>query len=69
MHKYRLSKYLERIIKKLSKKDRILYESLMKKINEIINSNRLEHYKNLQYALKEYKRVHVGSFVLLLLGI
>jgi len=49
---------------KLQKKDRQLYENLLSKMNEILNSLDVEHYKNLRYNLKEYKRAHVGSFVL-----
>ena len=36
----------------------------MKKIEEVINSYDIEHYKNLRYNLKNSKRVHVGHFVL-----
>jgi mRNA-degrading endonuclease RelE of RelBE toxin-antitoxin system len=37
----------------------------MNKIEEIVNSNDIEHYKNLQYDLKASKRVHIGHFVLI----
>lgn len=56
--------YLQRILNKLSKKDKSTYEQVMKKIEEVINSPDVEHYKNLRYDLKEYKRVQVGHFVL-----
>jgi len=36
----------------------------LKKIEEVINSDDIEHYKNLRYDLKDRKRVHVGPFVL-----
>jgi len=49
---------------KLSKKDKSRYEFIIKKIEEIINSNNIEHYKNLRYDMKESKRVHIGHFVL-----
>lgn len=55
---------MDRILEKLLRKDKVLYEQVMKKIDEIINSGDVEHYKNLRYNLKEYKRVHIGSFVL-----
>ncbi|MFH1452086.1 MAG: addiction module toxin RelE [archaeon] len=64
MHKYQTSKNLDRILLKLFKKDKKLYENLIKKIEEIVCSYNLEHYKNLQHSLKDYKRVHIGSFVL-----
>ena len=63
-HQYKTSKNFDRILDKLQKKDKQLYENLLNKMNEILNSSDIEHYKNLRYDLKEYKRVHVGSFVL-----
>jgi len=36
----------------------------MKKINEIVNSYDIEHYKNLRYDMKDSKRAHIGHFVL-----
>lgn len=65
MHKYRTSKYLDRILIKLQKKNEKLYENLLKKMNEIINNPNLNHYKNLRHDMKKYKRVQVGSFVLI----
>lgn len=64
-HKYKISKHLDRILIKLEKKNKKFYESLLKKMNEVLRNPEIEHYKNLKYKLKEYKRVHVGSFVLL----
>jgi len=63
-YQYRTSKNLDRIFEKLSKKDKSLYEQVLKKIEEIINSLDFEHYKNLRYDIKDKKRVHVGHFVL-----
>lgn len=36
----------------------------MNKIEEIVNSDNIEHYKNLRYDMKDSKRVHIGHFVL-----
>lgn len=55
---------LQKIFNKLSRKDKKLYEQVLKKIEEVISSEDIEHYKNLKYDLKDKKRVHVGSFVL-----
>ena len=55
------------VINCLLKKDRRRYEILMKKIEEIVNSDEetIERYKNLRYHLKNEKRVHIDkSFVL-----
>lgn len=67
MFNFNLSDELQLIIKKLAKKDKKKVEIINKKIKEIINSdkNSINHYKNLRYDLKDYKRVHIdGSFVL-----
>ncbi|MEK6757734.1 MAG: type II toxin-antitoxin system RelE/ParE family toxin [Nanoarchaeota archaeon] len=61
---YKISKEFDRFLAKLQKKDKNLYEQVLKKIEEIINSSNVEHYKNLRYDLKEFKRAHVGHFVL-----
>ena len=61
---YQYSEKLKKTLKKLYKKDRLLYERVINKIEEIINSRNIEHYKNLKYDLKDLKRVHVGHFVL-----
>jgi YafQ family addiction module toxin component len=64
MYNFKVSEYLKEVMKKLSKKDKSLYEQLIKKIDEIINSYDVEHYKNLRYNMKDSKRAHVGHFVL-----
>jgi len=61
---YRTSKEFDRVLAKLEKKDRQLYENLLNKMNEILNNSDIEHYKNLRYDMKEFKRVHIGHFVL-----
>jgi mRNA-degrading endonuclease RelE of RelBE toxin-antitoxin system len=65
MRKFFLSKKLERTLKKLNKKDKLLLERTLSKIDEIVNSYNIENYKNLKKPLNEYKRVHVGIFVLI----
>ena len=62
---YKLSKDLERIIEKLSKKDKAAYEQILNKIKEIIDCQDPEHYKNLRNPLQLFKSVHIKkSFVL-----
>ena len=65
MHNWKTSEQLQEILRKLSKKDKSIYEQVLKKINEVINSFDIEHYKNLKYSMKDSKRVHVGHFVLI----
>lgn len=48
---------------RLFKKDSKTRERIIKKINEIINSD-VEHYKNLRRDLKDFKRVQIGEKVL-----
>jgi YafQ family addiction module toxin component len=46
-------------LRKLNKKNRVLFEAILKKADEIcINP---QHYKNLNYPLNKYKRVHIDS--------
>jgi len=65
MYDYEIMPDLQRILNRLFKKDKNYYEQVMNKIEEIINSAEVEHYKNLRYDLSDYKRVHIGSFVLI----
>jgi YafQ family addiction module toxin component len=59
-----VSKKFKVQIEKFQKKDRTLYDSLMKKIKEI--SNDPHHYKPLRHDLKGFYRVHIEkSFVLI----
>ena len=65
MYKFLVSDKLRRNLKKICKKDRIFHTAILNKINEIINSENIDHYKNLKYDMKESKRVHIGHFVLI----
>jgi mRNA-degrading endonuclease RelE of RelBE toxin-antitoxin system len=65
MHKFEIKPGLNKKLIKLSKKDKNSFEAVMKKIEEVVTSEDIEHYKNLRYDLKESKRVHVGHFVLI----
>ena len=65
MHKFEIEEKLHQILKKLFKKDKKRYEITWKKINEVVNSSDVEHYKNLKFPMNEFKRVHIDkSFVL-----
>ena len=65
MYNFERSDKLIKILKKLYKKDRNRYEITLKKINEIINNENLDHYKNLSNEMKEFKRVHIDSHFVL----
>lgn len=64
MHNAKYSEHILDVIRKISKKDKKLYEQLLKKIDEILNCYDVEYYKNLRYNMKDSKRVHIGHFVL-----
>ena len=51
MYQYKIQPNLQKIILKLYKKDNQTRERIIKKIQEIINSGDVEHYKNLRKPL------------------
>ena len=55
-YSYSIEKKLKATLKKTYKKDKKLYDAVMKKIEEIIENPR--HYKPLRYDLKGLRRVH-----------
>ena len=63
MYHYKIQPHLQKIMTKLFKKNPEARERLIKKINEIINSD-VEHYKNLRFPLQHLKRAHIGENVL-----
>ncbi len=64
MYNFQVSEHLQKILKKISKKDNDLYNQVLKKIDEVIHSENVEHYKSLRHNMKDSKRVHIGHFVL-----
>lgn len=64
MYQYKIQPNLQKILLKLYKKDNKIRERVLKKIQEIINSDDVEHYKNLRKPFQNLKRVHVGEKVL-----
>ena len=65
MYNFDVSENLEKILNNLSKKDKDMYNQILKKIDEVIHSEDVEHYKNLRYNMNDSKRVHIGPFVLI----
>ncbi|HOI18655.1 MAG TPA: addiction module toxin RelE [Candidatus Woesearchaeota archaeon] len=65
MREFSIEEDLKKNLSKISKKDKILYNAIMKKIEEILTCEDVNHYKNLKKPLQDFKRVHVkSSFVL-----
>lgn len=53
----------EKSMKKLKKRDNVLFKQIQKKLIEIVENP--EHYKSLRNVLAGFRRVHFGSFVLI----
>ena len=64
MREFEIKPELGKKLVKLSKKDKNSYEAVMKKIQEVVDSPDVDHYKHLRYDMKDSKRVHIGHFVL-----
>ena len=54
---------LDKTFSKLAKKDKIVFESINKKIPEILKNP--YHFKPLRAPMQNKRRVHIGSFVLI----
>lgn len=68
MFNFDLTDELKIKINKLLKKDKKKVEIINKKIKEIINcsNDSINHYKNLRYDLKDFKRVHIDKHFVLI---
>jgi mRNA-degrading endonuclease RelE of RelBE toxin-antitoxin system len=65
MRKFSIEERLKKILKKIYKKDKIIYNVIMDKMQEIMDSEDVNHYKNLRKSLQHLKRVYIkSSFVL-----
>ena len=64
---YDLSDKLKDILRNLAKRDPQKVLIINKKIKQIVNSDEfiIEHYKNLRYNMKEFKRVHIDKHFVL----
>ena len=65
--KFIITPSLAKQLDKLAHRDKVLSTAVRKKIVQIINCDyvSLDRFKNLRAGLKMYKRVHIGSFVLM----
>jgi len=59
--RYEIHPDLAKILIKLYKKDPVQREAILKKMDEIVNCEDVDHYKNLRAPLNRYKRVHIAS--------
>ena len=66
MRRYYIEARLEKVLNKLKRKNNTRYQAVIDKIEEIVNSTSINHYKNLKSSMKKLKRVHIDkSFVLI----
>ena len=65
--KITISDELNQTMIKLKKKDIALFRRVQKKINQISDCDEttIHHFKNLRRGMSDYKRVQIGSFILL----
>ncbi len=63
MYQIEFSDEFDRSMRKLKKKDNVLFEKIQKKLLEIVENP--EHFKPLRNVLAGYRRIHFGSFVLI----
>ena len=65
MLKYEIKPSLLKKLNKIRSKDTKAYTNILEKIKEIINSDNIEHYKNLKKPMQHLKRVHVNTHFVL----
>jgi len=62
MYNLEVREEVDRVFGKLFKKDKVSFEYINKKIKEIRENP--YHFKPLRAPLQNYRRVHIGNFVL-----
>ncbi|MBI5797274.1 addiction module toxin RelE [Candidatus Woesearchaeota archaeon] len=65
MRSFAIEEKLQKRLEKIQKKDKVLYQTFQRKVEELLNCKDVNHYKNLRKPLQHLKRVHIlGPFVL-----
>jgi len=62
MYNLEIRESVDAIFRKLSKKDRVSFEYISKKMQEIRENP--YHFKPLRNPMQNYRRVHIGNYVL-----
>jgi len=57
------SSTFEKSMKKLKKKDKVMYDQIQKKLIDLVENP--DHFKPLRNILAGYRRIHFGSFILI----
>jgi mRNA-degrading endonuclease RelE of RelBE toxin-antitoxin system len=60
-YRIEFSASFEKSMKKLKKKDKVLFDQIQKKLIDLVQNP--DHYKPLRNVLAGYRRIHFGSFV------
>ena len=63
VYQIEFSVQFEKSMKKLKKKDKVLFEQIQKKLIDLVQNP--DHYKPLKNILAGYRRIHFDSFVLI----
>jgi len=63
MYELEVRESVDKIFQKLSKKDKVSFEYINKKIQEIRENP--YHFKPLKNPMQNFRRVHIGNFVLI----
>ncbi len=63
MYAFEIKPSLKKKLLKIKKKNPLQFKAVRNKIDEVVRTP--HHYKNLRHDLKDLKRVHIGSFVLI----
>ncbi len=63
VYQIEFSVQFEKSMKKLKKKDKVLFDQIQKKLIDLVQNP--DHYKPLKNILAGYRRIHFGSFVLI----
>lgn len=63
VYQIEFSVQFEKSMKKLKKKDKVLFEQIQKKLIDLVQNP--DHYKPLKNILAGYRKIHFGSFVLI----
>lgn len=65
MREFSIEENLKKLLNKLCSRDKVTYDILTEKMQEILTCKDVHHYKNLRKPLQHLKRIHVkGPFVL-----
>jgi mRNA-degrading endonuclease RelE of RelBE toxin-antitoxin system len=66
MHKFYFEKKFRKKLSIIFKKDLKRYKIIIKKIEEIVGTKNIDHYKNLRKPLNDYKRVKIDMHFVIL---